>query len=218
MKAFVITITSLDKSVEIAERCINSAKDRANLDVEIFDAITPKKGPWEIAKKLQLNTEGFKHDVGSRPDNVLSTFLSHYRLWAQCAKGKEEFLIFEHDAVVVNDIPRFMMYDGMVSLGAPSYGKFVQPLQMGVIPLTSKRYLPGAHAYRLKPKAAQVLCDRATNYAGATDVFLNVDFFPWLQEYYPWPVVVKDTFTTIQNVTGCQAKHNYNENYEIVKI
>ena len=217
MKAFVITITDLPDSVKAAERCIQSADAKSNLPVEMFDAITPKKSPWEIAKKLQLNTEGFKHDHGSRPDNVLSAFLSHYGLWAKCANGKEDFIIFEHDAVVVNEIPKWMNYGGCISLGAPSYGAFQQPNQMGVIPLISKRYFPGAHAYRMKPKAAKVIVEHAQYYAGATDVFFNLDFFPWLEEYYPWPVVAKDSFTTIQNVTGCQAKHNYGEKYEIIK-
>ena len=217
MKAFVITIMDLPESVASAERCIASAA-KYGIQVEMFDAITPKKGPWEIAKKLQLNLDGFKWDKGSRPDNVLSAFLSHYRLWALCAAGKEEYLIFEHDAVVVNDIPKFMMYDGCINLGAPSYGKFEQPHQLGVIPLTSKRYFPGAHAYRMKPAGAKVIVDHAQYFAGATDVFLNKDYFPWLQEYYPWLVVARDSFTTIQNKTGCEAKHNYGPKYDILKI
>src|SRR6056300_62955 len=211
MKAFVITITSLDESVKCAERCIKSADDKSNIKVEMFDAITPSKNPRAIAKKRQMNLEGFKHDIGSRPDNVLSAFMSHYILWDLCARGKEEFLIFEHDAVVVDQIPQYAPYQGCMSLGAPSYGKFQQPFQMGVIPLTSKKYFPGAHAYKLKPAGARALVDEATFNAMATDVFLNVNLFPWLEEYYPWPVVAKDSFTTIQNKTGCQAKHNYKE-------
>ena len=49
-----------------------------------------------------------------------------------------------------------------------------------------------------------------------TDVYLNTQFFPWLQEYYPWIAEAKDHFTTIQKEKGCLAKHNYNENYEIL--
>jgi hypothetical protein len=43
-----------------------------------------------------------------------------------------------------------------------------------------------------------------------------MDIFPWLEEYYPWPVEVKDSFTTIQKTEGCLAKHGYNETYEII--
>ena len=218
-KAFVITITSLEGSVKCAERCIKSANDRSNLHVEMFDAITPKDNPREMARKRQINLEGFKHDIGSRPDNVVSAFMSHYTLWDMCARGKDEFVIFEHDAVVLDQIPQYAPYKGCLSLGAPSYGRFVQPFQMGVIPLTSKKYFPGAHAYKLKPEGAKVLVEQAPFYAQATDVYLNTGIFPWLEEYYPWPVIAKDTFTTIQNKTGCYAKHNYKEgSYDFVKV
>jgi len=52
----------------------------------------------------------------------------------------------------------------------------------------------------------------------STDIFLNLDWFPWLQEYYPWPVEARDNFTTIQNQTGCLAKHNYGEGYDIEEV
>jgi GR25 family glycosyltransferase involved in LPS biosynthesis len=94
-------------------------------------------------------------------------------------------------------------------------------MQMGVIPLTSKPYFPGAHAYMLKPAGAKLMVEQAAYYAGATDVFLQLSVFPWLQEYYPWPVIAKDSFTTIQNETGCQAKHSYVKNkakYEFLKV
>ena len=220
MKSYVITIKDLPQSVECAERCIASAA-KFGTTVEMFDAVTPKHKPFEIAKKLQLNLEKFKHDIGSRPDNVLSAFLSHYRLWNLCAQGKETFCIFEHDAVVVNNIPKYVNFNGCMSIGAPSYGRHEQPMAMGVIPLTSKTYFPGAHAYMLKPEGAKQMVEKAAYYAGATDVFLQLSIFPWLEEYYPWPVIAKDTFTTIQNETGCQAKHSYVKNkakYEFLKV
>ena len=83
-------------------------------------------------------------------------------------------------------------------------------------PLTSKRYFPGAHAYRLRPTGAEKLIAQAKIYAQPTDIYLNVDTFPLLQEYYPWPVEARDTFTTIQKTKGCLAKHNYNETYKII--
>ena len=54
--------------------------------------------------------------------------------------------------------------------------------------------------------------------ARPTDVFLNIESFPWLEEYYPWPVKADDSFTTIQNEFGCYAKHNYGETYGIEKV
>lgn len=75
---------------------------------------------------------------------------------------------------------------------------------------------PGAHAYQVSWQAAEVLIKTAKSRAAPTDVFLNKNSFPFLQEYYPWPVVCADNFTTIQNERGCYAKHNFGETYEIL--
>ena len=216
MKSFVITIKSEPKSVAIAQRCIDSMPQ---FDVQMFDAITPKDDPFKIAKEKGISLEVFEQDKSySRIENCISAFLSHHTLWEMCYHDKEEYQIFEHDAVCVNNIPQFIPYEGCISLGAPSYGKFNTPKNIGVNPLTSKPYFPGAHAYRLKPIGAKTLINRAKIDARTTDIFLSIDKFPWLQEYYPWPVAVKESFTTIQKIEGCVAKHGYKGGYEILKV
>ena len=112
MKGFVITIEDLPQSVSVAERCKKSA-EKFGLSTELFPAITPQAKPRELLRKLRINDQYFKDDIGSRPDNVIATFLSHYRLWSQCASGKETFVIFEHDAVVVNEIECLVCYNCM---------------------------------------------------------------------------------------------------------
>ena len=67
-------------------------------------------------------------------------------------------------------------------------------------------------------EVAKILIDQAKTDAGPTDTFLHLDRFKFLQEYYPWPAEARDNFTTIQNVNGCLAKHNYNENYEVSDV
>jgi len=214
MKSFVITIIDNKKSIAAADKCINSGVAHGML-IQNSRAITPRDSIRDILKKQGISDQGFKEKF-SRLDNCIAAFLSHYALWTQCAAGKEDFQIFEHDAVVVNEIPDFINYQGCISLGKPSYGKYNDPLQIGVNPLTSKRYFPGAHAYRLKPDAAKLLIEQAKKAPKPTDVFLNIDTFPWLEEYYPWPVEAHDTFTTIQRTEGCLAKHNYSDKYEII--
>ena len=49
---------------------------------------------------------------------------------------------------------------------------------------------------------------QARQEAKPTDVFLNIDTFPFLEEHYPWLVEAQDSFTTIQNSNGIAAKHN----------
>lgn len=212
MKSFVITIKSLEESVKIAQRCIDSMPE---WDVQMFDAITPADNPLEILEQKDIPIEGFGEEY-SYKDKCVSAFLSHHTLWEKCIEDDEEYQIFEHDAVAISPIPKFMAYKHCVSFGAPSYGKYNLPEFLGTNTLFSKPYLPGAHAYRIRPSAAKAFVERAKIDAGPTDVFLNSQRFPWLQEYYPWPVEARDTFSTIQKTKGCLAKHSYNENYKLL--
>lgn len=216
MKGYVITIKQLDESVRVAQRCIDSAKSQ--LEVEMFDAFTPQDNPDKLFEKEGLPTRYF-NEMGSKRANCMAAFFSHYSLWKKCDELNEEIYIFEHDAVVKGNLPpEFLMYQGCISVGQPSYGKFNTPTKIGVGPLVSKTYFPGAHAYRIKPSAARIMIEVAKDFAGPTDVFLRENLFHFLEEYYPWPVVARDTFTTIQKPLGCSAKHNYGETYEILNV
>ena len=213
MKASVITIIDNERSRQVADRCLQSAS-RNGLKVAYFRAITPKESPMKIASQENIPIDGFD-EMYSRFSNCLSAFLSHYFLWKSTAAGTEPHVIFEHDAVMVSPMPPHIDGD-IVNLGKPSYGKFNTPSFLGVGPLTSKPYFPGAHAYYITPKGAAELIDKAKAVAGPTDVFINRDHFPNVKEYYPWLAEARDSFTTIQNKTGCAAKHNYGETYEIL--
>ncbi len=215
IRSFVITIQDLPQSVELAERCISTGA-RHGIHIEKFDAVTPRNTDvYDEMTKLGIHQARFD-EVYSRTQNCMAAFLSHYTLWTRCAAGNETYTIFEHDAVIINTINPHMTFDKVVSLGQPSYGKFNVPNHLGAGPLTSKPYFPGAHAYRLSPKGAQLLVEAASTLAAPTDVYLHINNFPWLQEHYPWLAVVDDTFTTIQKPQGCFAKHNYGTDYDII--
>ena len=212
MKAFVITI-DLPESEEAADKCIASGKTYG-VQVEKHRGVMPKDDPKQMAWDLSIDTRHF-HEKFSRFENCLSAFLSHRALWHYAETNNEEVLILEHDAIFIDSVPT-TPYKGVLSLGAPSYGKFNTPPNIGVNKLVSKEYLPGAHAYMVKPYAARTLCEMALNYACPTDLFLRNDLFPFIEEYYPWPVLARDNFTTIQRTEGCVAKHRYGESYKIL--
>lgn len=213
MKAYVITIFDNDKSVKSADRCIQSGK-LFGIDVIKHKAFTPSDSPVKISSEKQIPIDNFEEKY-SRFNNCLAAFLSHFALWEKCAESKEPFVILEHDAIFVNSLPS-LFQSPIVNLGKPSYGRFNTPQVLGEGPLVSKRYFPGAHGYYIEPAGARQLIEKALRNAGPTDVFINLDNFPNLKEFYPWPVEARDTFTTIQNEVGCQAKHNYGETYEIL--
>jgi len=213
MKHYVITIMTNPRSVKSAERCIESGKFR-NLKIDKWSATIPSDINSALYYDAGIKEEGFIEKY-SRLDNCMAAFYSHWSLWKHCTEIQEEVTIFEHDAFLVDYIPE-INYTGCISFGRPSYGKFNSPPILGTNKLTSKPYFPGAHAYRVNPWGAQQLINQTRVLARPTDVFLHINTFPWLQEYYPWPVEARDTFTTIQKEEGCLAKHNYGSSYEII--
>ena len=213
MKAKVITLIQNPNSIQVAERCVDSGK-KHGVHIGMFRAITPDDEPLELLEREKIPPMAFDERY-SRNLNCISAFLSHYSLWKECASGKETYAIFEHDAVLVDPIPN-APYTYVCNFGKPSYGNWITPKTLGVNPLTSKKYFPGAHAYGVKPEGAKQLVYEATSSGKPTDVYLHTDTFSWLQEYYPWPAEARDNFTTIQNINGCLAKHNWKKGYKII--
>jgi GR25 family glycosyltransferase involved in LPS biosynthesis len=214
MRSYVIAITDFEPSLDAAKRCIQSA-DNFDIAVEVFDAITPSKNPLELLKKYQINESDFE-TVHSRKINGICCFLSHYSLWKKAYEENESILIFEHDAIMISEFDMATSFNMLLSIGKPSYGSYNTPPTHGVNKLTSKKYLPGAHAYIVKPEAAEILIEQTKVKAKFADTFINTDTFPWIEEYYPWPVICDDSFTTVQAERGCKAKHNYGKEFRIV--
>ena len=89
---------------------------------------------------------------------MVAAFTSHRSLWEKCANQFDNFVIFEHDCILDQALPSTVTYTrehNIISFGAPSYGKYNTPTGIGVVPLTSKQYFPGAHCYMLTPKGAK---------------------------------------------------------------
>ncbi len=213
MNMNVITIMENERSVQVADRLIKSGKT-FGYNIKKHKAFSPTN--CDVLKELEkhkLSPLGFQEKY-SRHQNCIAGFLSHHSLWLKCIKSKEPMYIFEHDAVLEGEVPTMDTFD-ILSIGKPSYGNWNQPEFLGYGPLISKRYFPGAHAYRITPTGAQQLVDEAVHSAGPTDVYIHLDKFK-LGEYYPWPAEARDNFTTIQQEQGCLAKHNYGESYEII--
>lgn len=215
MNGYVITITHNEDSVRGAKRCIDTARLSGDLEVYEHVATTPEDDPLSLAEKIGIDIEGFKEPY-SRLENCVAAFLSHYGLWIECVDLNKPIVIFEHDVIVFDHVPTTCPFNGVMNIGQPSYGKWDRPMHLGVGPLTTKRYFPGAHAYMVNPVGAKKLIEQAKVRARPTDIFLNIDTFPWLQEYYPFVARADDSFTTIQNRRGCIAKHNYSDEYRIV--
>ena len=195
MRPFVITISDIEESVKSAQRCIDSAK-KFGIDVEIFEAHTPKDKPFDVFKKLgiQLSDRIYKNPHLRNLDAQCSCLLSHYSLWQMARALNEPILVLEHDAIFVDKLPDIKDYL-LVNLAKPSFGKYQTP-KNGLHPFPNP-HLKGAHGYVVSPAGATKIIEAINKngiWAGA-DVFLN---FRWMQEYAPWPIEAKPEFTTIQ--------------------
>jgi len=209
MKAecYIITIETNIKSVNAAERCIASGR-KFNIQINIFNAFTPRHNPFEILKNKGINIDKLTMSKKySFPDGAAGCFLSHFTLWEKCIEINKPVVIFEHDAIITDEIPFNILdgsgFDQLINLGKPAHGKSSLPPFTGVGPLTSTSRFKGTHAYVIKPAGALKLISKAktTNnkFRGEADVFLNTKSFPFLEELYPWPVYQDISFTTIQH-------------------
>ena len=226
MKALVITLEGNPKSVQIAERCIKSGR-KYGIEINRFSACDASKvDAKEIFAANNLPTRNFV-DQWSRPDRAMACFFSHFSIWALAEQTHQPILVLEHDAVFESNIDlNTLALDGflergIVNIGKPSYGKYVNRPKSGatgVVPFFSnpRGYLKGAHAYIVTPEGARDLIKTAYEKASPADLFINPIDFPNLKEYYPWPVVVKEKFSTVQKPKGCLAKHNYSDQYQVI--
>lgn len=197
IKTFIITINHLEDSVKSSQKAIQSALDVGfNQPIEIFDAVLPDE--W---KDILPFVNEF--DEYERPDNVGACFASHYLLWQKCIELDEPILILEHDAIFKHNIPE-IDFDMCVNLGRPSYIRpdhiiYEEPKD-GLSLITQLNFL-GHHAYAIKPEAAKIFCnDVKTRPLRPNDVWIDKDYYPWLQEYRPYPIHADTDFSTIQTV------------------
>jgi glycosyltransferase involved in cell wall biosynthesis len=221
LKAFVVTLLELPQSVEVATRCVESAR-RQGIDAEMFPA-TDKASSRSELQRLGLSVQ--QHDqTFSNTDAAMGLFATSFRIWQKIADELEYGLVMEHDAVVTAAIPDLRGKGDIINLGKPSYGDYNLKAAPGVYGLFSKNahpqygiYMPGAHAYFLTKAGARQLISRALESGAAPcDVFLNTATFPNIKEIYPWVAVAADSFSTIQKQRGCVAKHNFGGQYRIL--
>jgi hypothetical protein len=221
MKTFIIAINEIKESRFSAIDARKSCR-KFGVEAEIFDAITPENTDVDdMLAKRGIPSDGFLADSQySRTQRCKAAFLSHMSLWEKCLKDRDGdlYLIMEHDARMVLPVPEVpMLQHSIINMGKPSYGRYNSPSQLGVGPLVSKNYLPGAHGYMISATGAFELIERAKIDGGPTDTYIHNNRFPGrIGEYYPWPIEVKETFTTIQHQGGIAAKHQVNEKYEII--
>lgn len=213
MKGYVVTLFNLPQSIEVANRCVKTAK-KFDIDVELFPAVYK-----DIARQEATNDNiklGKWNPIYSDDEAVIGNLVSQHRIWTKIANGTEPGIVLEHDAVFVSEVPDLEGKGDIINLGKPSHCRIRHHNEPGIRKMVQS-YLQGAHGYYLTPKGASALLAKVKQIgAMPCDLFICKRHFPNIQEAYPWPIEAHDTFTTIQKERGCIQKHSYNDDYEIL--
>lgn len=195
MRSYVITLTNDDESVQGALKLVESAKKHDNtFNIQTFEAVVPEQvdtlmkhynlrwnWPWDTGD-IDLQSGIFKQAyLTSNKNRRIACFLSHYKLWRDCAKSKEPLIIFEHDALILRKI-EWERYEQcgfhVIGLNDPRratrkseiYHEKVQE-QDGFCVAAPKidldniaQGIAGNSAYYIKPEGAQKLLDLVDEY------------------------------------------------------
>ena len=190
MRAKVITLSDSKESFSAADRLIDSSNHYKNqFTIDKYIATTSENVVEEFKKhSVKWNypwTEGHL-DMQSGlyktayetadPKKRMACFMSHYRLWKQCAEEHEDYMIFEHDALFIRklDIDMFENFTyNVISLNDPRgatrlSGVYHEMLQrdVGIVPCPyvdnnkqTPQGLPGNSAYYITPIGARTLIE-----------------------------------------------------------
>lgn len=161
-----------------------------------------------------------QHSYGGDLEALIGCTMSHYLLWKRCMEDDEPYLILEHDAVFIREFPRVVSkvdrldFHGICQIndpaGATRRGQFWHDAMVergggGVYPktrvTTPRERIPdglaGNSAYLIRPWAAQELTDKCHEIGlWPNDAIMCLQFFPYLEEYYPFITRVEQTVST----------------------
>jgi GR25 family glycosyltransferase involved in LPS biosynthesis len=213
LNAFVIVLAGHAYSEYCAERCVRTARDIGGIDVMRFEAVDAKQS--ESVMKLHGLTWTWgrspkQHGYTGNVKACIGCAMSHFLLWQRCVVLNETILILEHDAVFLREFPQFD-FAGICQINDPAgatkrgqwwheemvrRGPGVHP-KTPVLPDDVPDGLAGNSAYVLKPFAAQELIE-ACHRVGLwpNDALMCRQFFPYLQELYPFVTRVEQSQST----------------------
>ena len=147
---------------------------------------------------------------------VISCLVSHMRLWRLCTELNENIIILEHDAIFTK---KFKIEDlkesftgGVLGLNSPLGATrrakvYDREVKINTIeqhkiicdaPWIDKKHIPqgiaGNSAYLIKPEAADHLLKKIEKVGmWPNDALMCKQFFPWLQQVYPYYTTVQGT-------------------------
>jgi GR25 family glycosyltransferase involved in LPS biosynthesis len=190
--SYIITMQGESVSETLSQECAKSA-EQFGINTVIFPATHGKdiNVQWH---KHNLKDFKFNQRIKKINPGMVGCLISHLSLWKKCIEIQKPILIFEHDALMIREIPHSILdkfkdvcnldwlsrrttnYDEEVKIDrGPGVKLYMEkrPPYSG-LELYNKSHIKGAHSYIVKPQGAQKLVDFVWS-AGALapDVIIN---------------------------------------------
>lgn len=122
-----IYVKGLPISEDLAHRCLRTAERIAQLKVEPFAGV-----PGPRARAYAESAFGFKFSEKLR-DNYCGAFLSHLKLWMECARTERSMVILEHDAQFQHVLPISLLEARLSGDGSRWDGSGKTPLVINLV-------------------------------------------------------------------------------------
>lgn len=189
MKAFIITLSKIESSLETASN-LKSDLEFRGIEAELFegtyghDVEQLLKKESRIPHPVEYTGEPMseKHRTRISKKGVIGCFYSHYRLWRKCIEMGEPIMIFEDDAVLSRSYYP-VEWEGVLLLCMgfewKKSHKFLPFLDNPTGEPCAIEYkdgcVPGAVGYAIKPEAAKALCKKYSKTYDAADLAINTN-------------------------------------------
>lgn len=225
LKARVIALLGHEYSRDCATKCIQSAEEHG-LSVRWFPA-TPKEEA-EVVMKTEFGLRWTFPVEGkarcTKTGLVLRAYnakdirakygcaMSHYRLWRECAKQDDPYLILEHDAVFLRPLPPHALEFTDACMvndprgATPKGGEWGSTMKRRGPGLFDKTHifpdeipdgLAGHSAYLIRPHTAALMVEKYHELGvWPNDATMCRQLVPGLQECYPFVTKVEQTQST----------------------
>jgi hypothetical protein len=160
LSAFIIYLPSIDKSVQLASRCLHSCKS-VGQTAELFEGFDGTGTEIKIPKHSQSQSwlKWLKVTDHFQSMTEISVSLSHIALWVKCMEEDRPIIILEHDAIMVKPYKNHNFYNAISYLGCREQ---LNSQNITSIPLHSAinsnwHFIHRAHAYCVDPAVARRL-------------------------------------------------------------
>jgi GR25 family glycosyltransferase involved in LPS biosynthesis len=124
LKSFIIYLPKSKKSTAAAIKSIDRFKEVKDINVIKWEGID-RYNVWQKFIDSEFKLLARNRFGAGYIDTELAVFFSHYSLWQKCLELKENILILEHDAWVLEDfnIDNLINFKGdILNIGKPNWG------------------------------------------------------------------------------------------------